>query len=127
MEGWRQRDGQVSADVVVVRGHLGFAEQEPTLGGGGHRSTNLREQRDPSVPKDEGVFSWCHLCSPVFSPGLIRPRLAHRGLTASALVSVPLRRRLLADRWSRVHRRSSRVHLPLAPPSGLHCSRLPEG
>src|SRR5205085_7043066 len=88
---------------------------------------NLREQRDPSVPKDEGVFSWCHLCSPVFSPGLIRPRLANRGLTASALVSVPLRRRVLADRWSRVHRRSSRVHSPLAPPPGLHCSRLPGG
>src|SRR5438552_8481789 len=88
---------------------------------------NLREQRDPSVPKDEGVFSWCHLCSPVFSPGLIRPRLALAGLRPRLWYRCLSAGGYLLDRWSGVRRRSSRVHSPLAPPPGLHCSRLPEG
>src|SRR5207247_6308444 len=90
---------------------------------------NLREQRDPSVPKDEGVFSWCHLCSPVFSPGLIRPRFASSGERWSRLCY----RCLSAGRylgWTDVRLvrdRSSRVHSPVAPPPGSDCSRLPVG
>src|SRR5204863_9132392 len=66
---------------------------------------------------------------PLFPGVLTRAHSTATGvpLTASASLSVPLRRRLPADRWSRVRRRSSRVHSPIAPPPGFHCSRLPAG
>ena len=38
----------------------------------------LQRTTRPLRPQGRGGVSWCHLCSPVFSPGLVRPRRRSR-------------------------------------------------